>query len=557
MMKKSSTIRALENKARKNDINALFQLAQYYEEGKDVEKDLEQAEVYFSRVLTLFQTQSLQISSVKLADFRGFENILIDFTNKDNSNLTVIIGNNGAGKTSLLDAIKKSLSWIIKNMLNQPGSGTGELIEKLDINNSSEAGYASIVSKYTIVSGFSCTLLLSTAKRNDKNIRKGSYQEIKLLAEIYKLANFRDTQFNFHIMAYYSIERADEISKKDTQPFDEISGENSWGKFDGYDKALNGAADFKLFFRWFKYLEDCSNATVAKQNQKILTEIAKLQAELEGDLIKEMQRQARLDSKANDFLISFKQKKQEELIRLQEQITPSPTNKIIESVIQVISKFLPEFKNLRIQYPSLDMMIDKNGIPLNIRQLSQGEKSLLALVADIARRLVLLNPSLDDPLQGNGIVLIDEIDLHLHPKWQQSVIPNLLKTFPNIQFIVTTHSPQVLSTVNSKCIRRLKQNEEQKIIVDIPDIQSQGVASTDVMATQMDIDPVPDIEEAKMLSQYKAMIQENMHIKNGKKLRKQLNEHFGVNHPEILECDRLIRLMNMKAKLSGNTRSMD
>jgi len=557
MMKKSSTIRALENKARKNDINALFQLAQYYEEGKDVEKDLEQAEVYFSRVLTLFQTQSLQISSVKLADFRGFENILIDFTNKDNSNLTVIIGNNGAGKTSLLDAIKKSLSWIIKNMLNQPGSGTGELIEKLDINNSSEAGYASIVSKYTIVSGFSCTLLLSTAKRNDKNIRKGSYQEIKLLAEIYKLANFRDTQFNFPIMAYYSIERADEISKKDTQPFDEISGENSWGKFDGYDKALNGSADFKLFFRWFKYLEDCSNATVAKQNQKILTEIAKLQAELEGDLIKEMQRQARLDSKANDFLISFKQKKQEELIRLQEQIPPGPTHKIIESVIQVISKFMPEFKSLRIQRHPLAMLIDKNGISLNIRQLSQGEQSLLALVADITRRLVLLNPSLDDPLQGNGIVLIDEIDLHLHPKWQQSVIPNLLKTFPNIQFIVTTHSPQVLSTVNSKCIRRLKQNEEQKIIVDIPDIQSQGVASTDVMATQMDIDPVPDIEEAKMLSQYKAMIQENMHIKNGKKLRKQLNEHFGVNHPEILECDRLIRLMNMKAKLSGNTRSMD
>jgi len=556
MMKKSSTIRGWENKARKDDINALFQLAQYYKEGKDVEKDLEQADVYFARVLTLFKAQSLQISSLKLADFRGFESISIDFTNKDNSNLTVIIGNNGAGKTSLLDAIKKSLSWITKSILNQRDSGTGELIEKSDINNSSDAGYASIVSKYTIVSGFSCTLLLSTAKRNDKNIRKGSYQEIKQLAEIYKLANFRDTQFNFPIMAYYSIERANEITKKDTQPFDEISEENSWGKFDGYDKALNGAADFELFFRWFKYLEDCSNATVAKQNQKILTEIAKLQAELEGDLIKEMQRQARLDSKANDFLISFKQKKQEELIRLQEQITPGPTNKIIESVIQVISKFMPEFKNLRIQRHPLAMLIDKNGISLNIRQLSQGEQSLLALVADITRRLVLLNPS-DDPLQGNGIVLIDEIDLHLHPKWQQTVIPNLLKTFPNIQFIVTTHSPQVLSTVNSKCIRRLKQNEEQKIIVDIPDIQSQGVASTDVMATQMYIDPVPDIKEAKMLSQYKAMIQENMHMKNGTKLRKQLNEHFGVNHPEILECDRLIRLMAMKSKLSKNTNFMD
>jgi predicted ATP-binding protein involved in virulence len=516
MMKKSSTIRALENKARKNDMNALFQLAQYYEEGKDVDKDLEQAEAYFTRVLTLFQTQSLQISSLKLADFRGFESIFIDFTNKDNSNLTVIIGNNGAGKTAILEAVKKSLSWIIKNILNQRDSGTGELIDELDINNNSVAEYASIVTKYSVVSGDDYRLELSKAKKNIKSTRKGYYQEIKLLAEIYKLANVRDNQLNFPIMGYYSIERADEISKKDTQPFDEVSEQNSWDKFDGYDKALNGAADFKLFFRWFKYLEDCSNAAVAKQNQKILTEITKLQAELEGDLIKEMQRQARLDSKANDFLISFKQKKQEELSRLQKQITPSPTNKIIESVIRVISEFMPEFKNLRIQRQPLAMLIDKNGISLNIRQLSQGEKSLLALVADIARRLVLLNPSLDDPLQGNGIVLIDEIDLHLHPKWQQSVIPSLQKTFPNIQFIITTHSPQVLSTVNSKCIRRLKQNEEQKIIVDIPEVQSQGFASTDVMAMQMDTDPIPDIKEAKMLSQYKAMIQEDLHIINGK-----------------------------------------
>ena len=82
---------------------------------------------------------------------------------------------------------------------------------------------------------------------------------------------------------------------------------------------------------------------------------------------------------------------------------------------------------------------------LDVNQLSQGEKSLLALVGDIARRLAILNPSLDNPLHGEGVVLIDEVDLHLHPKWQQNLIDKLTQTFPNVQFILTTHSPHIVS----------------------------------------------------------------------------------------------------------------
>jgi len=545
-MKKTSTIRSLENKARKDDINALFQLAKYYEVGKNVDKDLAKSEAYFSKVLTLFQAQSLQISSVKLVDFRGFESISIDFTNKGNSNLTVIIGNNGAGKTTLLDAIKKSLSWIIKSMLNQRDSGTGELIEELDINNSSEVYYASIVTKYSIVSGFDCQLELSKTKKNVKSTQKGYYQEIKQLAEIYKLANARDSQLNFPIMAYYSIDRADEITKKDTQPFDEVSNENDWDKFDGYDKALNGEADFKLFFRWFKYLEDCSNAMAVKQSKNVLTEVAKLQAELEGSLIKEMERQARLDSKANDFLISFKHKKQEELSRLQEQIILDPANKIVESVIQVISEFMPEFTNLRIERKPLTMLIDKNGISLNIRQLSQGEQSLLALVADITRRLVLLNPSLDNPLQGNGIVLIDEIDLHLHPKWQQTVIPNLLKTFPNIQFIITTHSAQVLTTVPHKCIRILNKERVFNTLVS-----TLGEESRTTLEDVMDVGSRPQDSMSQQLSEYLVRINRGeIDSKEVGILRASLEKHYGVKHSQLRLADmainRFLAIRNQK-----------
>ncbi len=64
------------------------------------------------------------------------------------------------------------------------------------------------------------------------------------------------------------------------------------------------------------------------------------------------------------------------------------------------------------------MSIDKNGQTLNVLQLSQGEKSLMALVGDIARRLAMMNPMLGNPLNGEGIVLIDEVDMHPHPTWQ-------------------------------------------------------------------------------------------------------------------------------------------
>lgn len=68
-------------------------------------------------------------------------------------------------------------------------------------------------------------------------------------------------------------------------------------------------------------------------------------------------------------------------------------------------------------------------------------------LGDLTRRLVLANPSLDDPLLGEGIVLIDEIELHMHPKWQRRIIGVLKEVFPNIQFIITTHSPQVLGEI--------------------------------------------------------------------------------------------------------------
>jgi predicted ATP-binding protein involved in virulence len=106
-------------------------------------------------------------------------------------------------------------------------------------------------------------------------------------------------------------------------------------------------------------------------------------------------------------------------------------------------------------------LLDKNGVTLDIYQLSEGERGTLALVLDLARRLTQANPELEDPLtEGKALVLIDEIDLHLHPKWQRTIVERLERTFPSCQFIATTHSPQILGEVEPEKIYFLETGKQ-------------------------------------------------------------------------------------------------
>lgn len=154
-----------------------------------------------------------------------------------------------------------------------------------------------------------------------------------------------------------------------------------------YENAFNSGIDFKIFFEWYRNQEDIEN-----ENK-------------------------------NDV-----------------------KDPILESVRQAIYAFQPQFSNLKIQRKLQRMVVDKEGETLSITQLSDGEKILLALVGDLARRLALANPLKKNPNEGEGIVLVDEIDLHLHPSLQRDVMKRLPKTFPNVQFILTTHSPQILGS---------------------------------------------------------------------------------------------------------------
>ncbi len=120
----------------------------------------------------------------------------------------------------------------------------------------------------------------------------------------------------------------------------------------------------------------------------------------------------------------------------------------VDAITTALTLFLDGFSNLRVENNPLRLMVDKSGVPLDLTQLSDGERSFLAMICDLGRRLVLANPHLPNPLLGAGVVIIDELELHLHPKWQREVVEKLRTTFPNIQFIATTHSPFVIQSIH-------------------------------------------------------------------------------------------------------------
>lgn len=203
-------------------------------------------------------------------------------------------------------------------------------------------------------------------------------------------------------------------------------------------------------------------------------------------------------------------------------------------------------------------------IPLSFEQLSQGYASMLALVFDLTQRLTVANPYFDaatehdyrdgvdkivDPLSAPAVVLIDEVDLHLHPSWQQRVLCDLQRAFPGAQFIVTTHSPQVLTTVKSENIRVLGRNLAGSWEALPPPQEIKGVESAVALNNVMGVNPVPPVDEAKWLADYIAHVENGTHTTpRAVALHGKLIALYGPAHPVMLDVDRLARFQAFKLR---------
>jgi len=350
----------------------------------------------------------MKVKRIELNNFRSFKHLEVDL----NERLNVFVGVNGAGKTSILDSLAILLSRLIGRI--RSSHGTGRFFSEADIY----LGTSETVNNIQLtLHNQNVGWQVTRTKRGRKRQTISNLVQVKEIAELVQEELEDNENASIPLAVYYSVNRAVlDIPLR-------IRKKHHFGQLEAYDQTLTGARnDFRLFFEWFRNREDI-------ENEQRLYPVENVRTRQNGQ---------RRDIQYRD----------QQLQAVREAIYA-----------------LTDFSNLRVKRSPLRMEVCKGDQHFNVGQLSDGEKCLLALAGDLARRLAIANPALPEPLNGTGVILIDEIDLHLHPEWQHRIIPKLLETFPNCQFVFTTHSPQVLSHVPSDNIWCLIQEKGETIVV--------------------------------------------------------------------------------------------
>lgn len=327
----------------------------------------------------------MYLTELTLNNFRKFEDVCLEF----DRNLTIISGNNGSGKTTLLDACAIVLSNIISYVENGKSNKDTLKINSTDIKNNKDDAKIVIASKSQHFDIEDNLLYLSISKnRTSNNSLKNINQVAKNIQEQYEQLQQNNANAQIPMFAYYSSKRSCidfPIKHLNEYKFDAI---------ESYNHALNRENDFYLFFEWFK---DKQNL----ENEQLLS--------------------------TSNFNYRDNQ---------------------LNLVRETIYKFLPHISDICFTNKTKTITLKENGNDIFINQLSYGIKMLLVLIGDITRRLVMVNSKVNsnssNPLDGNGIVLIDEIELYLNYQERSQIISKLTELFPNIQFIITTNASDLL-----------------------------------------------------------------------------------------------------------------
>jgi predicted ATP-binding protein involved in virulence len=453
----------------------------------------------------------MEIQRVILKNVGLFKNLEISLapTEQNPSNIVVLVGNNGAGKTSIITALATSLSWFTARLLTEKGSGN-PIPEDAILNSANSASieielYDDFQQSENSISreiNHQLKWMLAKTKKGRKAEYNSNLNDCTRLANLYRDALSHNDKTSLPLIAFYPVERVVlDIPLK-------IRTNHSFSQLDGYDNSLSQGVDFRRFFEWFREREDTENESGIPED--FLNQLRPLLATNNPDAWQQLQ-----------------------------QLNASAKDRQLTAVRTAISRFMPNMDNLRVRRkPRLYMAIDKNGETLNVAQLSQGEKSLMALVGDIARRLAMLNPALENPLAGNGIVLIDEVDLHLHPSWQRSLCDRLIETFPNCQFVLTTHSPLVISDCQNILVYTLNNGELRRLPSQYG--QDANTVLLDVMDTSIRNQTI-DTELNNLLDAI-----QDAKLTEAQQLLSQLTEKLPANHLELIKAKLLLRKQELR-----------
>ncbi len=390
----------------------------------------------------------MKLKSVTIENYRAIENLELSL----DPWLTVLHGANGHGKTSVLSAIAVGLVGAV-NFL-------GPDLHKSNIDFSEEDWREGAASPRIAVESTDGTI---REREGDRAIDEQKEAQRIAGNNAYRLGldevlATREREKDMQIVAFYGTERT-------------VSGVPEWvisqpgsrfrpSRLDALEGALAARTDFEGFLAWFYF------------------------------------------------------KRYEELQEREDREDPDYQLKDVSVIRQAITSMLPEVSNPRIELNPLRFVVSQKSEEgraekLSLNQLSGGYRIVLALAADLARRMAQGNPHMDDPLQSEAIVLIDEIELHLHPAWQQRILGDLMRTFPKAQFIVTTHSPQVLTTVAPKRIVELYRDGDN-ILAGAPAGATYGAEAGDVLSVVMGVNERPDNKFTTELEKYRHLIREGL-----------------------------------------------
>lgn len=410
----------------------------------------------------------LWVHELHVRGYRGIDELALELPGQGP---TVLAGLNGAGKSTMLEALATGLSWLLARLANPEGRGRG--IPDRDIRNG--ARHCEI-RMFATVDGRAVEWSVAASRKGARNRPRPELDELNAATGAIQIGLEQAPSRPLPIAVMYAVNRAVlDVPQR-------IRKRHDFSRFSAHQGALvhGGTRDFRVFFEWFRDREDLEN---------------------------------------------------EQRIKHPEHRDPQ-----LVAVRGAIETLLEGVSNLRVRRNPQRMIVDKPGEQLVVDQLSDGEKCLLAAVGDLARRLALANPESTTPLQEHGVVLIDEVDLHLHPKWQRSVIPDLERTFPNCQFVVTTHSPQVLSHVKGETVR-LGRGEHGIAVLDRRSVY--GWDTNRILEEFLEVDERPR-EVKEELDEYFRKIQTGR-LEEAEQARHKLESELGLDDPSFKKADVLMR----------------
>ncbi|MDR2892159.1 MAG: AAA family ATPase [Deltaproteobacteria bacterium] len=413
----------------------------------------------------------MKLESLGLKNFRCFTDITVDF----DPQLTVFVGVNGAGKTALLDAIAVFLEPLMKKQYSLENSYPFIQIDNSDISLLTKKEPTFSI-KFSEIKKLGDSFV--TQSNGSGILDIGS--RIEYIKHIYPAILEQRPYYGKHIFAYYGAQRCLPKNYATNRPLKGIDALR--------EGAFSAQVDFNTSLVWF----NDKDAEEARQNRN-----------------------------KNDLTY-----RDPHLSAVRDAITKS------------LGGDMYEFPHMDGVPPELYINNKQNGLPYKVTQLSDGYKTMLALVMDLARRMAMANAEQFGPrksvLESPGIVLIDEVDLHLHPSWQQTVLPSLMNIFPNTQFIVTTHSPQVLTSIPAKHIRVL---EEGKVHTESE--ETEGAESSRLLKRIFEVEPRPQENElTQKLHEYEQLVyDEQWDTSRAHELQKELIDRYGDAEPLLKKLD--------------------